>query len=242
MLAIRARARRRPRQRPPAHRRRAPPSSCARVAVATVVAPDVPGGRRTRPRSRVSVHGARGAGSRRRRIAPRASLAPPDRRSPALVVTASWRLRGGRCAGGLPEPDLRDRARASPVRCRRPSRRCRRRRGRGRSTATWPPLDAVDVIVAQINANLVDVPLWQTGAPAVADLRAIGAAYTAASADLRTAIATGDRRGDPGRRSLRSRRRGTSHRASAIRLHAGAAQGPELLTPRRGRRSGRPGP
>jgi hypothetical protein len=63
----------------------------------------------------------------------------------------------------------------------------------GDLTAAGAAVDAVDTIVGQINANLVDVPLWQTGAPAVSDLRAIGGAYRTAVAGLRTAIASGDK-------------------------------------------------
>jgi hypothetical protein len=62
----------------------------------------------------------------------------------------------------------------------------------GDRTATLAALDTVDGLVATMNKNLVDVPLWQTGAPAVADLRKIAAAYTTAAASVRSAVTAGD--------------------------------------------------
>jgi len=60
----------------------------------------------------------------------------------------------------------------------------------GDRTATVGALDAVDALVATMNKNLIDVPLWQTGAPAVAPAETV--LLHDRRANARTAVTAGD--------------------------------------------------
>ena len=59
-------------------------------------------------------------------------------------------------------------------------------------TAILAGIDAVNVVVERIAGLLVDVPLWVPGIDVTADIGKLVAAYRAAIAELRQAVASGD--------------------------------------------------
>ena len=60
------------------------------------------------------------------------------------------------------------------------------------SSAAATAVGQTQASIDRMQTDLTDVPLWQTGAPAVADLRAIVGAYRAALAELRAALGSND--------------------------------------------------